>query len=45
MSKKDDFIQTINQGYTSKGESIILGAAMLDGETLPDATVKSRSRP
>jgi hypothetical protein len=40
MSKKDDFIQTINQGYTSKGESIILGAAMLDGETLPDATVK-----
>ncbi len=40
MSKKDDFIQTIQEGYTSKGDSIILGAAMLDGETLPDATVK-----
>jgi len=40
MSKKDDFIQAINEGYTSKGDSIILGAAMLDGEALPEAHVK-----
>lgn len=40
MSRKEDFIQTINQGYTSKGESIILGGAILDGEALSDAQVK-----
>lgn len=40
MSKKDDFIQLINNGYTSKGESIILGGAILDGEALPNAHVK-----
>src|SRR6187402_166250 len=40
MSKKDDFIKVINDGYTSKGESIILGGAMLDGEALADAHVK-----
>jgi DNA helicase HerA-like ATPase len=31
MSKKDDFLQEIKEGYTFKGESIILGGAMLDG--------------
>ncbi len=40
MSRKDDFIQHINTGYTSKGESITLGGAMLDGETLANAYVK-----
>jgi DNA helicase HerA-like ATPase len=40
MSKKDDFIQAITEGYTSKGESIILGGAMLDGEPVAEATVK-----
>jgi DNA helicase HerA-like ATPase len=40
MSKKEDFIQHINEGYTSKGESIVLGGALLDGETLSDAHVK-----
>lgn len=34
MSRKEDFIQHINDGYLSKGESIILGGAMLDSETL-----------
>jgi DNA helicase HerA-like ATPase len=40
MSQKEDFIQTIVDGYTSKGESIILGAAILDGETVGELQVK-----
>ncbi|REG96336.1 helicase HerA-like domain-containing protein [Flavobacterium aquicola] len=40
MSKKENFIQLINEGYLSKGESIILGGAILDGEALPDTFVK-----
>jgi uncharacterized protein len=40
MNTKTDFIQTINEGYSSKGESITLGAAMLDGEALTEAHVK-----
>jgi DNA helicase HerA-like ATPase len=40
MSKKDDFIQHINNGYFSKGESITLGGAMLDGEPLANTLVK-----
>jgi DNA helicase HerA-like ATPase len=40
MSKKEDFIQHINNGYTSQGESITLGGAILDGEALPNTFVK-----
>ncbi len=40
MSKKDDFFRHINEGYATKGEAIILGGAMLDGEPLADAFVK-----
>ncbi|CAM3349651.1 AAA+ ATPase domain-containing protein [Flavobacterium longum] len=40
MSTKDNFIQTINDGYASKGDSITLGAAMLDGAPIADAHVK-----
>jgi uncharacterized protein len=40
MSKKDDFIQTITNGYLPKGESITLGGAMLDGEVIPNTQVK-----
>ena len=40
MSKKENFIQNINSGYTSKGESIILGAGILDGEVVPQAQIK-----
>lgn len=33
MSKQEQFIETINNGYQFKGPSMILGGAMLDGET------------
>jgi hypothetical protein len=40
MSKKDQFFEFINQGNTFKGDSITMGAAMLDGETVTNALVK-----
>jgi DNA helicase HerA-like ATPase len=40
MGTEDTFIEHINKGYTSKGESIILGGAMLDGEAVADTYVK-----
>ena len=40
MSKKEDFIQSIVNGYTSKGASLLLGGAILDGEAIAEASVK-----
>jgi uncharacterized protein len=40
MSRKENFIEDINKGYLSKGDSIILGGAILDGEPLSEAHVK-----
>ena len=40
MANQADFIKHINDGYTFKAESIILGSAMLDGEAIADAQVK-----
>ncbi|MBU3027644.1 DUF853 family protein [Zobellia galactanivorans] len=40
MATRDEFFQHIEAGYTTKGDSIILGAAMLDGEAITDAHVK-----
>ncbi|WP_348799856.1 helicase HerA-like domain-containing protein [Flavobacterium adhaerens] len=40
MGKKENFIQQINDGYLSKGDSITLGSSILDGEVLADAHVK-----
>lgn len=40
MSKKDDFTLYITQGFQSKGESITLGGAILDGEAVPNTYVK-----
>lgn len=40
MNKKENFIQYINDGYLSKGESLVLGAAILDGETIGETHVK-----
>ncbi len=40
MDRKEKFSEQINLGYTSKGDAIILGSAMLDGETLTNTFVK-----
>ena len=40
MKSKEAFLESITNGYNFKGESIILGGAMLNGETLADAFVK-----
>ena len=40
MIKKEDFFKHITDGYASKGDHLILGGAMLDGEAIPDAHIK-----
>jgi DNA helicase HerA-like ATPase len=40
MSKKESFLKEIQEGYQFKGESIILGGAMLDGETQHETFVR-----
>lgn len=39
MANKEAFIQAINAGYTFKGESVKIGAAVLDGELVPEASI------
>lgn len=39
MPNKEAFIEAINKGYTFKGESVKLGAAVLDGEVVPEAGI------
>lgn len=40
MSKITEFQQSIQDGYTFKGDSITIGGAMLNGEAVPDALIK-----
>lgn len=40
MSNLDKFISTLSDGYATKGDFIVLGAAMLDGNPVPEASVK-----
>lgn len=40
MTKKEQFISAIQEGYTFDGDSITLGAAMYDGEVLGQAHVR-----
>ncbi len=39
MSRKENFINDIKKGYTTKGDFITLGSAMLDGETMTNSFV------
>ncbi len=41
MSDHNTFESEVNQGYSFKGESILLGGAMLDGESLPGLQIKA----
>ena len=40
MDVKQLFLDTINKGYQTKGDFIILGGAMIDGECQPNTLVK-----
>jgi len=40
MSKKDEFFSHITGGYACKGDFIVLGGAMLDGEPIADAHIR-----
>lgn len=40
MNKSEKFTEHITQGYQFKGESILLGGAILDGETLNNTHIK-----
>ena len=40
MSTKESFIKEIQEGYASKGESISMGAALLQNEVISEALVK-----
>ncbi len=40
MGSKDEFFKHIEAGYTTKGDSITMGAAMLEGEAVTNAFVK-----
>src|SRR4249920_682725 len=39
MANKEAFIQAVKDGYTFKGESVKIGAAVLDGEVIGDAGI------
>lgn len=39
MANKDSFIDQIKNGYTFKGETLKIGAAILDGEVVPEAEI------
>ncbi|MBT8274457.1 MAG: DUF853 domain-containing protein [Bacteroidia bacterium] len=40
MSRRDKFVETINKGYTFKGDYLTLGAGILDNETVTNSFVK-----
>ncbi len=40
MSNKEEFFSHIEKGYTTKGDFLSMGAAMLDGEAVTNALVK-----
>jgi hypothetical protein len=40
MANQEQFVQTIQQGYTFSGASVIIGGAMLDTKSIPNTTIK-----
>lgn len=40
MAKQDQFLQKINEGYSFKGESAVMGIGVLDGQPVSGAIVK-----
>ncbi len=39
MQDQKNFVQQISLGYTFKGETILIGCGMLDGEVVPEAKI------
>ena len=39
MENKEAFLEAIKKGYTFKGDTIKIGAGMLDGEVIPEAEI------
>lgn len=39
MASNEAFVQAIKEGYSFKGESVAIGAAMLNGEVIADAVI------
>lgn len=39
MASNEAFVQAIKEGYSFKGESVAIGAAMLNGEVISDAVI------
>ena len=39
MANKEAFVKAIKDGYTFKGETIKIGAGILDGEVIPEAEI------
>jgi len=40
MNNKEEFLKHITDGYACKGDYLILGGAMFDGEAIPDAHIR-----
>jgi len=40
MNREEEFLTHINEGYFCKGESIVLGGAILDGKVITGTTVR-----
>lgn len=40
MTNKESFIKSIQEGYSIKGESFILGSAMFEGQVIPEARIR-----
>lgn len=40
MNKKEEFFRQMTEGYICKGDHLILGGAMLDGEAIPDVHIR-----
>ena len=44
MAKSDEFRKHIQKGYTFKGDSILLGGGMMDGESVSETLIKAPLR-
>jgi len=40
MSLKEKFLKEIEEGYTYKGDSLLMGTAMLDKTAVPNMQIK-----